>query len=471
VAALKSRNPSLANASFLLPRGQVSSIGIDPRPYPIISTTMIGPFEMLPSLPVNRNWTLLEFTPLAIGVALSSVVQYSADPDSDEDPIFAVVGGFVEPFSFGGDPSPTVGLSQSQSTGQLSVPAFSPVADLALASGSSSWAAGAAVGASDVPLTRSWSGTVDYWAPSASDPSANYAEYVISDGAGVSNTNLISLLQRGVKKIIAFVSTSSPLMNSTHWDPATAPLSKENIDFTASAWFGQIPYDLGTIDLTSYDLNNSQVFGSEQWLPFATGLQDAQAVGNGNVLSMQHTTVKNEKYGIEAGMEVTVVWFYLGRCLQWESQLSDEMRNLVVPEEDPENQASLRRLGPFTKFPHYTTAVASLSNEEANLLADLTGWTLYKHEALLRDVFAESSPSESSGGNESFIETTTGQIALAFIIFGGILILVVFFFLYRKYNSASGSSVVVRKDLSLASQDTSGRESEMMSTFTGSVLS
>ena len=96
---------------------------------------------------------------------------------------------------------------------------------------------------------------------------------IVADGAGVSNTDFISLLQRNVSTIFAFINTDTPLQNSTHWNPLTEPVSKADVDFTVPAWFGFIAANLSIIDKVSYDLNNSQVFIEEDWIPFIIKLQ------------------------------------------------------------------------------------------------------------------------------------------------------------------------------------------------------
>ena len=84
VADIKNRNPELQNKEFATVRGRNAAIpGIDKRPYPIISTTVMGPRSLLPSKAHNRVWDLLEFTPLATGIAYSEDVTYTTADDSE----------------------------------------------------------------------------------------------------------------------------------------------------------------------------------------------------------------------------------------------------------------------------------------------------------------------------------------------------------------------------------------------------
>ena len=77
---------------------------------------------------------------------------------------------------------------------------------------------------------------------------------MIGDGGGTQNTNAFSLLQRGVTTLVLLTSSSVPLQNSTHWDPATDVLTGDHIDFTLPAMFGVIATNLSVISIASFDL-------------------------------------------------------------------------------------------------------------------------------------------------------------------------------------------------------------------------
>jgi hypothetical protein len=64
VADIKHRNPDLLNTEFQLLRGNFgdnNASGIDKRPYPIIQGAMCGPEDMIPWMPANRNYSLMEW--------------------------------------------------------------------------------------------------------------------------------------------------------------------------------------------------------------------------------------------------------------------------------------------------------------------------------------------------------------------------------------------------------------------------
>lgn len=247
------------------------------------------------------------------------------------------------------------------------------------------------------------------------------------------------------------------MYNSTHWDPATDVLTEDYIDFTVPAWFGHIAEGLGVISNTSFDLENSQVFDSDEWVPMAKALQAAQATGNGIVVSLNHTTVRNDKYGIQPGRLVNVIWVYLGRCFTWESELSEEMQDLVVPLNDPQNQASIKAIGPFASFPHYTTALAHTNIERANLLADLAGWTIYKNVDIFKAAFNvdsepdddddDKSSSNNHGGDDdkSFVDSTTGIVVVVISAAAVAVVLAVSSILYIKKNSYKPSAASIER--------------------------
>ena len=434
VLDIKERNPSLIETPFLLLRGNFNeslSQGVDKRPYPIIQATMIGLSDLMPWQPSNRNYSMLEWTPLTAGVAYSLEVVYNSVDGSES--IEKTIGGFVEPFAFAGDSGPADGLPAGASSGYLLVPSNGSqiYCDVALASGTSSWAPGCDIAASDSELIQVLAGQLNYWAPSAEDPAEQFASYATGDGGGVSNTDLISLLQRNVTSIIAFVNTNTPMKNSTHWDPATEGVGDADIDFTVPAWFGIIASNLSELSIVSYDLNNSQVFAPEEWLPLVTAMQEAQAGGNGIVVHMNHTTVENRKFGLQAGNQVEVLWIYLNRVLNWEADLSADMQELVVPDSDPDNQASLVQHPPFRHFPNYPTTLSSESIAEVNLLADFAGWTVYQNQPLFRAALGlpslpiETDDPDSSNNNskgskdddddESFAESVEGLAVIVVV--------------------------------------------------------
>lgn len=134
----------------------------------------------------------------------------------------------------------------------------------------------------------------------------------------------------------------------------------------------------------------NQHWDTSEWYNLITQLQAAQAKGDGNIVTMNLTTIGNSIWNVPAGITTEVTFVCLGRSFTWESQLSPEMQALLVPADpaaakDPSQTVDS---GPFKTFPHYATAGGNINNEKANVLADLTGWIVKHNADLFRRIFA-----------------------------------------------------------------------------------
>lgn len=133
--------------------------------------------------------------------------------------------------------APAVGLGASDTSGRLHIAdASTSHGDLLEAATSSSWAMGMSYATTDVESIQDWNAFAPYWSPSASNPQEHAQEFTLADGGAVSNTNIISLLQRKVHRIVSVISSSIPMQSSDNWDPAVGELSKDDMDFIVPAW-------------------------------------------------------------------------------------------------------------------------------------------------------------------------------------------------------------------------------------------
>lgn len=147
-----------------------------------------------------------------------------------------ITGGFVEPYAFGMN-APSSGLGAGVSSGRLHIAdATMSHGDLLEAAGTSSWAVGMSYATTDVDSLSNMNAFVNYWSPSDGAPQEKGQEFAMADGGGVSNTNIMSLLQRKVHRIVAVISSSVPLQSSYNWDPSVGELSKDDMDFIVPAW-------------------------------------------------------------------------------------------------------------------------------------------------------------------------------------------------------------------------------------------
>jgi len=212
--------------------------------------------------------------------------------------------------------------------------------------------------------------------------------FLLGDGGNVENIHLLGLLKRRVASIVLFMNCEGPLHGPAAWDPALAPPATAAINDYVPAFFGlpvkasdeveQLEQDYG-VDYTA-----DQVFAAADFVPLAQRLQAAQMAGGGVVVTSTHVTVANARWGLPAGIVANVTWVYLSRAGAWEKRLRPEVARLVVPpphrSPTPLDYGETVATGEYRDFPNYPTDSLDFSPGKANMLADLTGWTV-KHNA------------------------------------------------------------------------------------------
>jgi hypothetical protein len=380
---IKSRNPQLANQDFTLPTNSQ-------RPFPVVGSTMIGPAVGGPYYKSNRNFTMMEMTPLYMGSMFSEEIEYKYAHDDTNHPV--TVGGVVEPFGMSRTSTkpPINGLSSGATEGVISVPKFSPssVWDVAHMAGSSGYAPGAFFDTLPQKILEDTSLHASYW--SAADKNPTSRDTLFADGGCYENILVTSMLQRRVEKLVLFFNVHTPLQPASSWDVKNDPPSKTQIARDVGAFFGVEPEDYREWQKRGFDISHNQVWPSDQWPVLVHAMQAAQTKGNGIIATMNLTTIENERWGIDSGIETEVVFVYLGRAFNWEAKLSNEMKELFVPSDpvdalDPSKTISK---GPFRSFPHYATICNFEDTERANALADLTGWTIRNNEELFKRILS-----------------------------------------------------------------------------------
>lgn len=145
-----------------------------------------------------------------------------------------------------------------------------------------------------------------------------------------------------------------------------------------------------------YNYSQNQVFATHDFVRLANALQDAQVAGDGAVALLNMTTVSNARWAIPAGRQVQMCWIYVGRTLNWENNLRPELKKLVVPEGAAADPSVVMDSGPFKHFPNYPTDHLQLTNQQANLLADLVGWLVLRHQTPLRELLRGRLPAPMS---------------------------------------------------------------------------
>jgi len=285
-----------------------------------------------------------------------------------------VGGGFVQPFAFGGDPSPQApaGCQPAQPPAACSLadlPATPRPYSLADAAGTSSSAAAGSL--DQFGLTDQLGAQAQYW-PVTTEAKPPVEEFDFGDGGSLENYGLLPLLQRKVERAVVFINTSRTL--DLNYDPSQAPTSKD-VDGNLPPFFG---YPMGV-------KTHNQVFAQKDWPGLITAFQNARRAGKTVMAETEHEVQANEWWGIEGGWKVRVLWFYLERVEDWESQLPFRIRMQIKL-----GNWGLGFLSPYRDFPNYKTIdedlldLVELTPRQVNLLADLTCWTITENQAAIQ---------------------------------------------------------------------------------------
>ena len=121
----------------------------------------------------------------------------------------------------------------------------------------------------------------EYWPISKNGVVQKAEKYRFTDGGNLENYGLITLLQRGVKKIVVFINTDTPI--TINLDPsASCPPLPNQIDSDLFPLFG---YDNG-------NMINNQVFYKDDFNKVYNGLTEAKKNGKTVMTKTKLTTNK-----------------------------------------------------------------------------------------------------------------------------------------------------------------------------------
>mmetsp|Transcript_11118 Transcript_11118/g.33266 ORF Transcript_11118/g.33266 Transcript_11118/m.33266 type:complete len:567 (-) Transcript_11118:1702-3402(-) len=366
-------NPELGSETWVLP--------VDSRPFMVVGTTMVGPDLLLSD--ANHSWIQQEGTPLYFGMPDLMNITYElshVDPFTPKT-LTLPVGGFIEPYAVGSTP---VGPAEQVPSGGTikTTPGPNPFYLRELI-GMSSFVAGG-VTSSVLPASVA-SGLSPKFANFPRDGTTTDDHVMVyADGGLKENMPLIPMIRRRVAKVVGFINAETALAPSSVWNPATDPVSSEVVDDYLAGYFGIVsPGEFG------YDTTRDQVFDKADFAPTVAALQAAMATGKGAIATTPLTTIENTWWGVPAGIKVTVTWVYLTRMTAWEAELPADIQANVVPKKNPSDPSSLPTSGPFENFPHYTdVAQSSLTAPQANLLADMMGWTIGANLDVFKDALS-----------------------------------------------------------------------------------
>ncbi len=326
------------------------------RPYPILTATILWPAD----LTNVTDKVLIEHSPLGIGNPQSlSLKERRFFFRKVEQP---TGGGFVEPFAFQSfGPTQPVELPPSGS-GLVQMPAAEDRFTLWRASGMSS----AAYAASVARIDRDLLPAATYWSPAHAGASpARILRF--GDGGNLEDLGIMPLLQRQVRKIVAFANYYVPLRDmlqglkeGSETDKLMAPL------------FG----------VNAKHAPNNQVFASTEYQPLLESLEEARQRGGLPMTKQRYQVLANSWYGIRP-YEVEILWVYNGVPEGWIEQLNPKVATMV--------RDGMQGKGALKDFPHYRTIAENglhfveFTTQQVTLLADMFSWSMQQPQA--RELF------------------------------------------------------------------------------------
>lgn len=319
------------------------------RPYLILTATILWPADFAG----RAQKVLVEYSPLGVGNAYFLNLEDKASYGSWEQP---TGGGFVEPFahlSYG--PSVPVELPPME---PVRMPASELPFSLWRASGKSSAAYAAPLANIDPALLPN----ATYWSPAqAGESPARILK--IGDGGNLEDLAIMPLLQRKVRKIVAFANYFYPLEELLQG----ARAGKEEGSLIAPLFGWNAKHG-----------PNNQVFARSEFLPLLESLHKVKVRGDLPMSKKRYQVLANPWFGVEP-YEVEILWVYNDISENWIKQLNPEVAAIV--------REGMRGKGELRHFPHYQTIAENrlhfieLTAQQVTLLTDMFSWSMQQPKA------------------------------------------------------------------------------------------
>lgn len=197
------------------------------------------------------------------------------------------------------------------------------------------------------------------WKPTSCECNEKSQTYQseIGDGYVCDNTGILSLVSRGVKKIIAFDNNS--FLDGTY---ANTGLPQLFGIFKSSEYHTVIP-----------NIDSTQIFPSIYWK------EVEEQFNNHPYCHIKLPVLENKQNGIEGGYEVEILVIILVPSIKFNSLIPKNISDTFSRDD-----------GPFPLFPNYKTILANkgdimgLTFEQVNLLSTFTEWTIM--ESNIKDI-------------------------------------------------------------------------------------
>jgi hypothetical protein len=198
-------------------------------------------------------------------------------------------------------------------------------------------------------------------------------ELQVTDGGNLENLGLIPLLKRGVKRIIVFVNSPTPLETSDEFKYSKAPSDLKVLFGRRHEWQDvQVLEDCGKFN----QLIDTLV--SRKRRDTSLVYIDTYRVANNPLLGVDSRLLP----------EVEIMWVFLDRDQSWENNLSPKVKKKL--------DKGRFNAGIFSRhkgrFPNYNTfftgrsfGLIKLSKKQVNLLSQYTSFTVMNEQQVFRD--------------------------------------------------------------------------------------
>jgi len=224
----------------------------------------------------------------------------------------------------------------------------------------------------------------NYWPVESNLSSTPAAEiYYGADGGVIDVAGIMPILQRKVNKAVVCMSSGEKVPTQEEFDACDKSNRNDDI-INNSPWgkehAGQYFGYWRNIKSPGY-FEENHVFEKEPFLDLLCQIQTKVRYGKPATVLLNHTTVENTRYGIQAGQQIQILWVYL----------TDQVHYLPQ-----ETQDEIVNGTKFKNFPNYSVSTqagllhpAALKEDQVNLLAAAAEWTLTGKDSGLDKIMAK----------------------------------------------------------------------------------
>lgn len=265
-----------------------------------------------------------------------------------------------------------------------------------------------------------------YWSPSAQLPGSIFTDTEqknqalwLGDGGSLENIPVIEQILRGVRCIVAISMPDVDINVNFDWSNPNSETGVKLME-KGSATETAIGFDIASFfGLTknyadiSFEVRHNQVFPESEWIPLVKQLQAKRANEELVIVTMEHTTVQNDYWGVKAGTAVRVTWVY-----------TSPDKNFPLVADPAVGEAYEKHVGrSFQKtwdnfysgkstFPQpglYFTQMQNIPAGISNPLHAFGSWSMLEYRQIFKDAFNCQVGEHSTASNSSSHDAAAGS--------------------------------------------------------------